>query len=197
METSRPASPASPVQARGFGPSALATPANALTLARLLLTPAWLWLVLTGGASWPAFGVGFVLAVTDAFDGILARRQGSTRSGAFLDPLADKFFVLGGLVVLVVDGVFWWLPVAAIAAREVAMSAYRSWVGRHGVSVPARWLAKVKTVVQELAIGAALLPPLTGYRWVAVGLLWAGVALALFTGVQYLLDARRPDPASA
>jgi CDP-diacylglycerol--glycerol-3-phosphate 3-phosphatidyltransferase len=127
--------------ATSFGPSALLTPANAITIARLLLTPVWLVVVVAQGPSWPSFLLGFVLAATDGVDGYIARRQGTTRSGAFLDPLADKFLVVGGLVALVVQGAFWWLPVGVIAVREVAISAYRSWMGRRGVSVPARYWA--------------------------------------------------------
>jgi len=174
-----------------FGPSALATPANAVTIARLLLTPFWLALFVSNGPSWPAFGIGFLLASTDGVDGYIARRQGTTRSGAFLDPLADKFLVVGGLVMLVAQGAFWWVPVAVIAAREVIISIYRSWVARRGVSVPARYWAKVKTVVQEFAIAFALLPTTAGMPWLASGVLWVGAGLAVLTGAQYLLDGRR------
>lgn len=181
-------SPASPTS---FGPSALLTPANAITIGRLLLTPVWLAVVVARGPSWPSFLLGFVLAATDGVDGYIARRQGTTRSGAFLDPLADKFLVVGGLVALVVQGAFWWLPVAVITVREVAISAYRSWMGRRGVSVPARYWAKVKTVVQEVAIGFALLPLTASTEWLPKGVLWAGVVLAVVTGAQYLLDGRK------
>src|SRR5205823_2632421 len=79
-----------------------------------------------------------------ALDGWVARRQGSTSSGAFLDQLADKVLVLGALIALVAEGAFWWVPVALIAVREVVISAYRSYVGRRGISVPARRWAKIK-----------------------------------------------------
>jgi len=174
-----------------FGPGALATPANAVTIARLLLTPFFLAAVLTTGPAWSTFGIGFVLAATDGLDGYIARRQGTTRSGAFLDPLADKFLVVGGLVALAVKGTFPWWPVALIAGREVVISLYRSWMGRRGVSVPARWWAKVKTVVQQVAVALALLPLTAGTRTLANIGLWAGVVLALVTGAQYLLDARK------
>src|SRR3954462_12180850 len=79
----------------GFGPSALATPANALTAARLLLAPVVIILILDDAASWTTLAVWILVAGSDAVDGWVARRQGSTRSGAFLDPLADKALVLG------------------------------------------------------------------------------------------------------
>ncbi len=180
-----------PLTTSSFGPSALSTPANAITIARLLLTPVWLVVVVAQGPSWSSFLPGFLLAATDGVDGYLARRQGATRSGAFLDPLADKFLVVGGLVALVVAGAFWWLPVAIIAAREVLISAYRSWMAKRGVSVPARYWAKVKTVVQEVAVGLALLPLTAEVPVVAKAVLWLGVALAVITGAQYLLDGRK------
>jgi CDP-diacylglycerol--glycerol-3-phosphate 3-phosphatidyltransferase len=175
-----------------FGPTALATPANLITIVRLLAAPVLVVLVLHDGTSWAAVGAWLVLAGTDGVDGWLARRHGATRSGAFLDPLADKFLVLGAMSVLVAINLWWWVPVALIAAREIVISLYRSWVGRLGVSVPARPLAKVKTLVQDLAVGAALLP-LTGadHSRLPVTVLWAAVILTLVTGAQYLLDGRR------
>ncbi|HEX2849211.1 MAG TPA: CDP-alcohol phosphatidyltransferase family protein [Acidimicrobiales bacterium] len=178
-------------RAASFGPSALLTPANAITIARLVLTPVWLAVVLARGASWASFVVGFVLAVSDGFDGWIARRQGTTRSGAFLDPLADKFFVVGGLFVLAAHGPFSWLPVLIITAREIVISLFRSWAGRRGVSIPARQWAKVKTVVQEVAIGFAILPVTAGHPGIAQLTLWIAAALAVVTGVQYLLDGTR------
>ena len=175
-----------------FGPSALVTPANVVTVARVALTPLLLGLILGTGDSWPAFGLWTVLAGTDGLDGFLARRHGTTRSGAFLDPLADKILVLGAMSALIATHHLWWVPVVLIAVREIGISAYRSFLGRHGVSVPARASAKVKTFVQALAVGFALLP-LTSEdaSWVHNTLLWASVALAWLSGVQYLLDHRK------
>lgn len=174
-----------------FGPSALATPANAISFGRLALTPFWLAVVLAQGASWTSFGLGFVLAVSDGFDGIIARRQGTTRSGAFLDPLADKFFVVGGLIALVIQGSFWWLPVALITAREVVISVYRSAIGRRGISMPARLPAKAKTVVQEFAIGFALIPVTSDAPAIATTVLWIAVLLTLVSGAQYLRNTQQ------
>jgi CDP-diacylglycerol--glycerol-3-phosphate 3-phosphatidyltransferase len=121
----------------------------------------------------------------------LARRQGTTRSGAFLDPLADKVVVLGALFALVAKGIVWWLPVVIIAIREVAMSVYRSLVGRQGISIPARSSAKVKTLLQDVAIGLCLAPPLAGHTSVLSAAIWVATAMTVFTGAQYYLDGRR------
>lgn len=174
-----------------FGPSALATPANAVTLARLLATPALVVLVAVGGTGWAPFAVALAIGVTDGLDGWIARRQGATRSGAFLDPLADKVVVLSALFVLAAKSDVAWLPVALIATREVAITVYRSLVGRHGVSIPARMSAKVKTLVQGIAVLLALAPPLDSHHIVTSVALWVAVAFTLVTGAQYLLDGRK------
>ena len=72
--------------------------------------------------------------------------------------------MLGALFALVAKGIVWWLPVALIAVREIAMSVYRSVVGRHGVSIPARNTAKFKTLLQDIAIGLCLAPPLATHQ---------------------------------
>src|SRR5579859_7279116 len=77
-----------------FEPTALATPANAITGARILATPPILVLIVHFGVSWVAAGAWIAVASTDFLDGWVARRQGATTSGAFLDPLADKVLVL-------------------------------------------------------------------------------------------------------
>ncbi len=175
-----------------FGPSALATPANAITVGRVLATPLLVVLILHGGSPWPALVVWTVLAATDGADGFVARRHGTTRSGAFLDPLADKLLVLGAMGALVAKGRIWSVPVAVIAARELVLSVYRSYMGHRGVSVPARPSAKLKTLVQDLAVGLALLPfSGVSHRWIAVGVLWAAVVLTVVTGAQYLLEGKK------
>jgi CDP-diacylglycerol---glycerol-3-phosphate 3-phosphatidyltransferase len=179
-------------------PGDLATWANAVTVGRVLLSPVMYAVINGPKGSWWAVSLWIILCASDGVDGWLARRHGTTRSGAFLDPLADKILVLGAMFVLVNVNVFWWLPVTIIAAREVAISMYRTVVGTKGVSVPAKKLAKVKTVAQQFAVGFALLP-LTARRahWIAVDLLWIAVVLTVFTGLQYYAAARRRQPAHA
>jgi CDP-diacylglycerol--glycerol-3-phosphate 3-phosphatidyltransferase len=81
--------------------------------------------------------------------------------------------------------------VAVIAVREVAMSVYRSVVGRHGISIPARNSAKLKTLVQDIAIGMCLAPPLAGHDSILSAGIWVAAALTVFTGAQYFVDGRR------
>jgi CDP-diacylglycerol--glycerol-3-phosphate 3-phosphatidyltransferase len=170
-----------------FGPSALATPANAVTAARLLAVAPMVVLIAWLGASWVAFVAWLLVASSDSLDGWVARRQGATRSGAFLDPLADKVAVVGALAALSARGDIWWLPVVLIAARELLLSAYRSVAGRRGISLPASRAAKVKTWAQMVAVGLLLVPLVAHHApGVAVGFLWFAVALTLLTGAQYL-----------
>jgi CDP-diacylglycerol--glycerol-3-phosphate 3-phosphatidyltransferase len=179
------------VQPGVFGPSALATPANAITAMRLFATPIMVLLIERHQASWLTVAAWFVLSCTDGLDGYLARRQGATRSGAFLDPLADKVCVLAAMGTLVAIGVWWWVPVGLIATRELMQTGLRARLGRRGVSIPATRAAKVKTLVQDLAVGGALLPWTASHERLVDTVLWAAVLLTLVTGVQYLLDGRR------
>jgi len=169
------------------------TPANALTLARLLASPLMVALVIaTGPSTWLLVGLWFICSSSDAVDGLVARRYGATRSGAFLDPLADKCIVLGVLAALAAIGELSWLPVILIAVREVSMSVFRSYAGRRGVSVPARTTAKVKTLLQDIIIGLAFMPPVGLHHARVIGwALWFVVAVTLWTGLEYLRDSRK------
>lgn len=173
-------------------PNPLATWANAVTASRLLISPVMFWLIPDDRAgAWTAFLLWFVLCSSDGVDGYIARRRGPTRSGAFLDPLADKVLVLGAMFALVRIHVYWVVPVAIIAGRELVISLYRTFVGAKGVSIPASPLAKYKTLTQQLSVGFALCP-LTALdaTWLWRSLLWVALILALVSGAQYLVRSR-------
>ena len=175
--------------------ASLLHPANLLTLARLLLAPLLFMLILQAeasrGASWAAFGLGVAMGTTDFFDGRVARRANVvSRSGAFLDPLADKVVVLGAGFCLVSVGRYWWVPVTIMAVRELGITAWRArWAGE-GVSIPARRSAKYKTFVQGVAMSMAVLPALEDADVVLTVALWVAVAFTLVTGLQYMLDSQ-------
>ena len=145
-------------------PSAIATWANVVTVTRVMVSPVLFALITGSEGSWVALALWVALCASDAVDGYLARRYGTTRSGAFLDPLADKVLVLGAMFTLVGRGVFPVLPVAIIAVREVTISLYRTFAGAKGVSIPATPVAKLKTVFQQLAVGFASVPSDRGGR---------------------------------
>jgi len=176
-----------------FGPSALLTPANFVTALRFALTIPLLQVIATDGVSWRATVGWIVLASTDGLDGWLARRDGTTRSGAFLDPLADKCLAIGGLGSLAAKGVFPWVAVILIAVREVGVSLYRTAAGRRGISIPARNLGKTKTVFQLVAVGWALCPSTAVYPGLGLSILWMAVALTVVSGLDIVLAAHRPS----
>ena len=177
---------------RRFGPGAIRTPANVITSLRLVLAIPALFLIVDMGSTWLTVGLWFVLSVTDGLDGWIARRDGTTRAGAFLDPLADKFLAVGGFSALAIRGDISWIPVIVIAGREVIISIYRSVEGRKGISLPARQLGKWKTFIQMAAIGFVLLPLTADLRWLWLSAIWAAVVLTVVSGIDVIAAARRP-----
>lgn len=174
-------------------PSSVKNWANLVTVARVILAPVMLMMIpeYSEGGSWAAFGLWFVLCLSDGIDGYLARRHGATTLGAFLDPLADKILVLGAMFILVANDIYWIVPVGITVGRELAISLYRTAAASKGVSVPASKVAKWKTLTQQLSIGFAI-APLTALdaTWLWKSLLWVSVALALISGGQYMWRAR-------
>jgi CDP-diacylglycerol--glycerol-3-phosphate 3-phosphatidyltransferase len=180
-----------------FDQSALATPANFVTIARILVAIPTLALIRRDGSSWLTVGLWFAITSTDSLDGWLARRDGATRSGAFLDPVADKLIVIGGLAVLADRGVFPWWPVLLIAARELGISLYRSVAGRRGIVLPAQRLGKYKAFTQYIAVGFVLLPISADWIRVQDAALALAVVLTVVSGLQILrhgyIDWQRTD----
>jgi CDP-diacylglycerol--glycerol-3-phosphate 3-phosphatidyltransferase len=154
-----------------------------------------------------AFVAFVVAALTDFFDGWLARRMSATSLwGAILDPVADKVLVCGvilGLLTLGPNAAIA-IPAALILFREFTVSALREVAAGKGVSLPVTLLAKWKTTLQLIALGAELLvacwaafslpndPAVLGPATItAHALLWAATLVTLITGAQYLAQARK------
>jgi CDP-diacylglycerol--glycerol-3-phosphate 3-phosphatidyltransferase len=175
---------------------------NLLTLSRILAVPILVFLL------WrPApldYAIIFVLycvvGITDYFDGYLARAQGQiSKLGQFLDPIADKIMVAAVIMMLVssrkmsgepvIHGLHI-IPALIILLREIIVSGLREFLAESQVSVPVSALAKWKTTLQLVALGALILGgSVPGQAWVHnVGLasLWAAAALTLLTGYDYL-----------
>jgi len=134
-------------------------------------------------------------AITDWFDGYLARRwKQTTRFGAFLDPVADKVMVAMALVLVAEYFHAWWitLPAATMIAREIIISALRGWMAEIGKrsSVAVSWIGKVKTTAQMLSLVALLWRPDAIVVWVGVGALYIAAVLAFWSMFQYLNAAR-------
>ena len=166
---------------------------NILSVFRILLVPVLVALLLarrdpTDIAAAAVFAVG---ATTDLLDGYLARRWGiSTRTGQWLDPLADKLLVAAPVVTLTVIHRFPLLAAIVILAREVLVTGLRVYLGSRGRGMPASWVAKLKTAFQLLAILLYILPLPDGFRAAKLTVLVVAVALTVLTGADYSLRAR-------
>lgn len=176
-----------------YGPTAILTPANVITIIRLLLAPFVLWLIIDHHYGWGVWALWVAITASDSLDGYLARKQGTTRSGAFLDPLADKFLALGGLWAVVISGRswWWWIPVALMTLREVIISVFRSYWSRRGLSVQASKVAKFKTFLQFNAVGWAILPVTTDWDLIVNAILIAATAVAWISALQYITAGSR------
>jgi CDP-diacylglycerol---glycerol-3-phosphate 3-phosphatidyltransferase len=176
--------------------------ANVLTGVRLLLVPVFLAALLTEhgtSTSWrlAAFGIFAVAAITDRFDGELARSRGLvTAFGTVADPIADKALTGSAFIGLSMLGLIPWWVTIVIMGREVGITVLRFWVIRRGI-IPASKGGKAKTFVQTLAIGLYLLPlvELIGapvlfgvLRWTVLAV---ALALTVVTGLDYVVRAAR------
>ncbi|GAB3710761.1 CDP-diacylglycerol--glycerol-3-phosphate 3-phosphatidyltransferase [Nocardiopsis oceani] len=172
--------------------------ANVLTMSRLVMVPVFVWFMFLDGTWWEmaAFSVFVLAAITDRIDGELARRRNLvTDFGKIADPIADKALTGAALIVLSIQGDLWWWVTIAILLREWGITALRFAVLRFGV-IPASKGGKLKTVLQIVAISIYLFPlqllPFTEvFVWIAHGVMGAALAVTLWTGLVYVVDAVR------
>ena len=170
---------------------------NLLTLLRLVLIPVCVFIYYVP-ADWAYIATAVIFtvaAITDWFDGYLARKLGQTTPfGAFLDPVADKLIVAAALVVLVERHETVWLtiPAVIIIGREIVISALREWMAEVGKrsSVAVNMIGKIKTAVQMTAI-IVLLSQVPGTMLADVGLIALQVAavLTLWSMIVYMSAA--------
>lgn len=167
---------------------------NVVSIARMLLLPPivvllWRDTDMTNVLAAALFAVG---GLTDRLDGYLARRfDQRTATGAWLDPLADKIFVVVPAVALSLLGRFPWWATIIFVAREVAVTWLRWRLERSGgVSMPASFPAKLKTLLQLMAVGAAMLPLPGWLEPIAAALIVAATAITVYTGAEYFLTTR-------
>lgn len=134
---------------------------NVLTIGRIVVTPIFLVLLLSGTLTGQlvALVLFVAAAISDYWDGRIARQYGvGSRIGQFLDPLADKVLVLGAFFAFLflppddngraLMEPWWWWAVGVIALRDLAVTLLRTWAERVGRPVQTRYAAKVKTAVQ-------------------------------------------------
>jgi len=179
--------------------------ANSITIARMLLIPVFLVLLLSGIPEpyndIAAAAVFILAAATDKLDGYVARRSKTvTTLGQFLDPLADKLLVAAALIALVgMSRVPAWVA-TVIIVREIAVSVLRIVGASQGVSIPADRYGKLKTVLQIVYVVYVLVPVADIADWLDVGL-WLPelisdvliavvVIVTLWSGIRYFMNAR-------
>ena len=158
-------------------------------VAALLLWPQDDW------ARWSALGVFSVAAITDFFDGYLARVWSQQSSlGQMLDPIADKLLVAVCLLMLAahdsITGASLWAAFI-ILTREILVSGLREYLAALRVSVPVTQVAKYKTTLQLVSLGFLIAGPagekvLPYTQTIGLTLLWAAALLTLYSGWDYM-----------
>lgn len=203
-----PAGKVNPMRGRvvrgGEGTVSVGNAANLITVARILMAPVFVALLLIDGGGdgvlrYVAGGLFILASATDGVDGFLARRRNLvTDAGKLLDPIADKVLTGGALVALsILAELPWWVTIV-ILVREVGITVLRFVALRDHV-IPASILGKIKTWVQIIAISFAIVPLWTFLgSWVHVlnaVLMTLAVIITLVSGAEYLWQAWRGRPA--
>ena len=174
---------------------------NILTIGRIIIVPFFVLAFYLPGfyGDLTALILFIIASFTDFLDGMLARMLGQeSKLGELLDPIADKIIVATALILLVMDGTIQNYEVIAaiiILTREILISGLREFLAKGQIKLPVSNLAKLKTVLQMVAIGL-LLSGETGnkiinfedYNAQTIGiiLLWLSAFLTLYTGYDYL-----------
>ncbi len=153
------------------------------------------WLSVQEQNTWGAL-VFVLAAVTDAFDGYLARRWNQTSAfGAFLDPVADKLMVSAALIILVYLERIHPIIAFIVIGREITISALREWMASIGAqkSIAVNWFGKLKTAAQMVAIPILLFDDaiIMGLSTRLIGdiLIWVASILTLWSMFYYLSKA--------
>jgi len=170
--------------------------ANVLTVLRIALVPLFVFALFSAGGhdtGWriAAAALFALAAITDRFDGQLARKYGLvTDFGKLADPLADKALIGSAVIGLSMLGdLAWWMTIV-ICGREIGVTLLRLAVVRRGV-IPAGRGGKVKTLLQSVAIGILLLPLAGGFATAGMVLMWLALVLTVVTGLDYVGQATR------
>jgi CDP-diacylglycerol--glycerol-3-phosphate 3-phosphatidyltransferase len=189
----------------GEGTVSAGNVANLITIARILMAPVFVVLLLVdngegGYLRYVAGGLFILASATDGVDGFLARRLNLvTDAGKLLDPIADKVLIGGALVALtILDELPWWVT-AIILVREVGITVLRLVALKDHV-IPASILGKVKTWVQIIAISFAIVPLWNFFGSpvyvVATVLMALAVIITLVSGAEYLWQAWKGRPSA-
>jgi CDP-diacylglycerol--glycerol-3-phosphate 3-phosphatidyltransferase len=171
-------------------PAPLAQLPNALTIARLLMIPAFVALMAKAGDahSWPAGIVFGVAGTTDQVDGYLARRwHVESRFGKIADPLADRLMIDAAVILLVAYGRLPWAALAVIAGRDLLLFVGWRVLAPRGVDLDVNLLGKAATWILYVAIGCRIVTH-DHTSW-PLWLFWIGIAGAVIAAMFYVRDA--------
>lgn len=167
---------------------------NVLTVLRILMVPIYVVLfleptVLRSIAAATVFGIA---ALTDLLDGYLARRRGQvTQVGRLLDPIADKFLVISGLILLVqFQRLEAWIAIVFIV-RDLGITGIRAVAASKGLIIDAGKFGKYKAVLQIigvilLTLQGALIIPLLNMQLVGTALLYCALMFSIISAGQYV-----------
>ncbi len=184
---------------------------NTLTIARIIITPFFLWCILLENLphrfliACIIFSVG---AITDAVDGHLARKNNQiTNFGKFLDPIADKVLTTSALLAFMSMGLCNIWIVMLVLTREFAIASVRMIAAADGVVIPANIWGKIKTVSQMvftiliMVLGEVyyileksyneIFIKMPNLATVSNALLWITAIFTIVSGVVYLIDSRK------
>ncbi|WP_232364027.1 CDP-diacylglycerol--glycerol-3-phosphate 3-phosphatidyltransferase [Desulforapulum autotrophicum] len=170
---------------------------NFMTLSRIVATPILVGLLMYPGkmTAFLAALVFSLAAITDYFDGYLARKLGLVSTlGKILDPLADKLLVSSAFIMLVSLGFMPAWIACAIIGRELAVTGLRCVIIEQGEDVAASWLGKYKTGFQIACIIPLLIHyPYMGIDFHAIGmvLLYGALVFTLWSGADYFIRFRK------
>ena len=166
---------------------------NILTIGRLATLPLIILLMYIPAAWGAAVALTLYIigAATDFLDGYLARKNDEvTEFGTFLDPIADKIYVVTIMMMLLatdrLNGIFVLLAIIIIT-REFLIAGLREYLGPKDIQVPVSDLAKWKTATQMIAMGLLIIAPyMWGGEFIGLTLLLAATAITVMTGWDYL-----------
>lgn len=133
--------------------------ANQVTMARIFLLPVPSYMLIYGDTVdwWIAFGAFVILGATDFVDGLMARKEGPTRLGSLIDPVADKIFITAIILSMVALEIFPAWVASALLSRELLMTALRSSVAFRQEQIKTSKLGKLKTIIQMGGLGTIFL----------------------------------------
>ena len=181
--------------------------ANKITLARVILVPVFVVLIMASQIpglaglvangtlsqnvlNWCALAVFIIASVTDFLDGYIARKYNMISNfGKFMDPLADKLLVCSALICLLALGRINVFLVLVIIARDFIISGFRLVASDKGVVIAANMWGKVKTTMQMIMIGF-MIPDWDAVHIICVILAWVVLFLTVYSLMDYLIRNR-------